>query len=361
MKRLISSRFKFEPVGASTLASGESQLAAAEAVKAKLVGGEYQLRNYDCPCGAEKNDCIISEVDRFGLPLTSVVCLSCGTVRVDPYLDEQSLEDFYVHFYQQMYGRAQDLEDYLLKQRAYGTKVLSVARGNLQSAGWVYEVGCGAGGALKVFQEQGYQVAGCDFSEELIEEAQRRGIAHVYHGTLGDLKSALGGGHADLIYLHHVFEHLNDPLDFLETCRKLLSANGRLLITVPDISRIDSFAIPNGDLLVFLHIAHKFNFSFEGLRRLCGRAGYSVTRLWPDPGIRTAASEMPELWVEMRAQAVAPEKERGDADDNVGREMHRYLVRTEQLYSRRLRRSQLSARLSRLSPWRILRSLHPSR
>ena len=69
---------------------------------------------------------------------------------------------------------------------------------------------------------------------------------------------------ADLIYLNHVFEHMNDPLGFLQDCRSRLADGGRIVIVVPDVSRIDSFTVPAGDLIQFLHIAHKYNFSFEG-------------------------------------------------------------------------------------------------
>jgi SAM-dependent methyltransferase len=40
----------------------------------------------------------------------------------------------------------------------------------------------------------------------------------------------------DLIYLHHVLEHFNDPAAFLAKASQLLRKNGKLMIQVPDIS-----------------------------------------------------------------------------------------------------------------------------
>ena len=360
MKKLISPRFKYDPSQVYRSASA-SQMEAVDAVRLKLTSGEYRLRSYSCPCGAPLNDVVIAEVDRYRLPLTTVVCAACGTLRLEPYLDEASLEDFYLNQYQQMYARAQDMPAYLAKQYAYGKKILSVAGDSLPHGGWVFEVGCGAGGALKAFQEAGYRVAGCDYSARLVAEARRNGIEHAEQGTLDDLGKHLGGVKADLIYLHHVLEHLNDPFDFLVNCRKNLNAAGRLIVVVPDVSRIDSCANPNGDLMVFLHLAHKFNFSFEGLRRLSERAGYSVHRLEPDSSLKTFNSDMPELWLEIRVQPDAAQKPATYSVTQLGEEMHRYLVKTEQRYDKDLRRGQLSARVKRVFPRRILRKFHLGR
>lgn len=357
MKKLISSRFQYEPSQVYRSAS-VSQMEAVASVRRKLTNGEYRLRSYSCPCGAALNDVVIAEVDRYGLPLTTVVCSACGSLRLEPYLDEASLEDFYLNQYQQMYARAQDMGVYLANQYAYGKKIQSVAGDSLALGSWVFEVGCGAGGALKCFREAGYRVAGCDYSARLIAEAKRNGIEHAHHGTLDDLRKALGGVKADLIYLHHVLEHLNDPFDFLTNCRESLSPNGRLIIVVPDVSRIDSFASPNGDLLVFLHLAHKFNFSFAGLRRLCARAGYSVRELSPDAALKTSNSNMPELWLEIAPKSDAVQTTATDSVEGLGEEMRQYLVKTEEHYERGIRRSQLSARVKGVFPRRILRKLH---
>ncbi|HKP47722.1 MAG TPA: class I SAM-dependent methyltransferase [Pyrinomonadaceae bacterium] len=358
MKQLISPRFKYDPSQVYTSASA-SQMESVAVVRQKLTNGEYRLRSYPCPCGAPINDVMIAEVDRYGLPLTTVVCIACGTLRLEPYLDEVSLEDFYLHHYQQMYARAKDMRAYLANQHAYGRKILSLTHDSLAPGSWVFEVGCGAGGALKSFQEAGYRVAGCDYSARLVSEARQNGIEHAQHGTLDDLGKSLGDAKADLIYLHHVLEHLNDPFSFLLKCRQSLNAKGRVLVIVPDVSRIDSFPNPDGDLMVFLHLAHKFNFSFTGLQRLCERAGYSVNRLSPDAALKTANSDMPELWLEMRVQRDVVQTARSKlAEQSLGEEMRSYLVNTEQHYETRRRRAQLSARIKRVFPLRILRKLH---
>lgn len=346
MKQLISSRFKYGSQNPSPhLSRDSSQGRVIDSVKTNLSGGELRLVNYDCPCGAEKDEVVIAEIDRYGLPLSTVVCMSCGTLRLDPYLDDASLENFYVQHYQQMYNRLEDLDGYFLKQNAYGAKILASAQGFLPPSGWVFEVGCGAGGALKIFQNAGYRAAGCDYSETLIAECKRRGLEYAFHGTLAELEKSLPGVKADLIYVHHVFEHLNDPLEFLQSCRERLAPGGRIIVVVPDVSRIDRFANPAGDLLVFLHIAHKFNFTFDGIRKLCARVELTASRLRPDPKMQTVWSSMPELWVEIAAGASAV---CNGAPKRAGREMIKYLKRTERLYRLRLYKGRLSSQLKRI-------------
>ena len=291
--RLISARFS---QGAArtrppSRAIQEHQWPFIDAVQKKLRMGQYELRHFGCPCGSVQDDVVIAETDRYGLPLTSVLCMGCGTIRIDPYLDEASLTDFYLHVYQRMYGRTEDMGQWFSRQESHGRRILASVRPWLAPGSWVHEYGCGAGGALRIFSDAGYNVAGSDYSEELIEYGRGRGVENLHCGS-SDAVTSAGLPKADLIYLHHVLEHVGDPVEMLIGCRANLRSSGRIAVIVPDVSRIDKFAHPAGDLLPFLHIAHKYNFSAEGLRRIARRAGYRA-----GPPVR--ATESPEMWMEI--------------------------------------------------------------
>jgi SAM-dependent methyltransferase len=343
-RSLISRRFSNK--ASAPLNHQPAQLPYIDEVKSQLTSGGFRLEVSACPC-SETSGFVISEVDRYGLPLTFVVCASCGTLRIDPYLDSASLEDFYTRFFQQMYARVTDVEGYFLRQQKYGERIFALVRSWLKPGSRVYEVGCGAGGALAVFQRNGYKVAGCDYSAELVTAGAERGV-NLYFGSLKSIATGSRDAKADLIYLNHVFEHMNDPAGFLEECRLQLAAKGRIIITVPDVSRIDSFMWPAGDLLPFLHIAHKYNFSMEGLRRLGKRTGYQVRQLRPDPRIQTPHSHMPELWVELSVAPGAIDHETAPAQTqgSYGSEMLQYLKLTEKRYSMGLCRGQLLQKLN---------------
>lgn len=344
-KQLISPRFAAH-TSAPPIA-GDRRI-FINAVRSKLENGEYKLQHTDCPCGAPEEDVVISEVERYGLPLVSVLCMNCGTIRTNPYLEEDGLHDFYEHFYQQMYGRLTDAESYFQRQRGYGEKILATALPSSSVESWVFEIGCGTGGALKVFQDRGLKAAGCDHSASLIEEGRRRGVRNIYPGSLARLEKELEGVRADLVYLHHVFEHIDDPLLFLTDCRRILAPRGKIVIVVPDVSKIDAFANPAGDLLQFLHIAHKYNFTFAGLQRLCQRGGYFAAKLFPAPELQTSWSVMPELWVQITPHGDHPTSIKADAPvrARAGAHVLGYLRKTERLHKLGLCRGQLLIKMS---------------
>lgn len=327
--RILSARFTRSC--ASPINLSEKQKEIAGIVKQKLIDGDFKLEPSFCVCGSSPNDVLISEVDRYGLPLNSVLCRQCGTIRFDPYLSDQSLSEFYTHYYQQLYGRVVDLESYFQRQYSYGRKFLSAVSFRLKKGDTVIEVGCGAGGGLRAFQENGYEVVGCDYSKELIEAGKRKGIAQLYYGNLFDLRGLLPNLKAKVIYLNHVFEHLVDPYQFLLEAKSLLLPEGFIAIAVPDVSRIHCFEYPNSDLLLMIHIAHKYNFSLEGLRRLSMRAGYSLSPLFPDQKIKTPTSSSPELWAQFQPES--HDTCLRDCRFPVGEDMLRYLRRVELVFT----------------------------
>jgi hypothetical protein len=131
-----------------------------------------------------------------------------------------------------------------------------------------------------------------------LEFARRQCGKKLYYGSLKELYKLGETEEYHLIYLHHVCEHMNDPISFLEIAKQCLASQGRIVIIVPDVSRIDQFPNPGGDLLPFLHIAHKFNFSMPRLARLCGRARFRIPVLRPDDQLETSFTG-PELWIEL--------------------------------------------------------------
>jgi SAM-dependent methyltransferase len=338
MRHLISSRFRHDPA-AIPASVHPSQVPFIHAVRAHIAAGKYRLESASCPCGAAPADVVIAETERHGLPLPSVLCLACGSVRFDPYLDAESLDAFYATTYQEMYRRAGDPEEYFQRQQTYGRRVLLAVRNLVRPGDRVVEVGCGAGGGLRVFADAGYNVAGCDHSSALLDVGRRHGITNLFAGSLIELETGLAGVTADLMYLHHVFEHIHDPFRFLTQCRSLLSPRGSIVIAVPDLSRIHAFPTPAGDLLQFLHLAHRSNFSLAGLTALSARAGYNCSRIHA-PKLHTPWAEMPELWARITPGP-------GDVERPTGRyparglKMLNYLRRTEKLHTLGLCRGQL--------------------
>jgi SAM-dependent methyltransferase len=339
---------RFDRAAGPAIRLGPEQRALTVTVSGKLNDGSYPMLADACPCGKAGADVLVCEVDRYGLPLNTVLCSVCGTLRIDPYPDEASLADFYIRYYQQMYARADDRASYFARQQGYGQRILESLRSSLPAGSLVFEVGCGAGGALDVLRRGGFEVGGCDYSRELIEYGCGRGLPLHWGLPIDALKSLPA---PSLIYMHHVFEHVRDPLAQLLELRELLAPRGKLLIIVPDVSRIRDFPFPAGDLRLFVHIAHRFNFSREGLRLLAARAGLAVERLE-----QRDAHASPEFWALLSRD---PGGVSVQEDPRAGLNMLAYLRRTERLRALRMTRGQIAGLTARVRG-KLKRMLDPA-
>ena len=327
-KHIISPRFQKK--GFTFHSDSILQMEHITSVKQKLESGTYTLKTNTCICDESKG-IVIAEVERYGLPLNSELCLNCGTVRINPYPDEESITDFYAHEYQYMYNRSSDSVAYFERQKQYGIKFLSLAESFLQKENWVLEIGCGAGGALVPFQNFGCRVVGCDYDTRLLDYGKQNGLSDLYFGSLNDLNKHLPSVKAELIFMNHVFEHVENPLELLKGCKQKLNPSGKIIISVPDLIKVDQFDFFKGNLLPMFHIAHKYNFTVEGLTILAGKAGLNCKVLQPDPAFITHTSIMPELWVEFE-----PANEiKYDLQPNIGNQVINKLQQLENYYQKR--------------------------
>jgi SAM-dependent methyltransferase len=328
VSELLSQRFARASADPQRTSLRDSQRAMVEEFEARMTSGEYRLVSEPCPCG-ESDAVTIAEIDRYGLPLTTGLCRRCGTLRTNPYLDDTSLDHFYRTTYQTMYARAPRLEQYFVNQFGYGERVYSLYEERLPRGASVLEVGCGAGGGLAAFQERGYRVVGCELSRDLVDFGTRLGVTDLCHGTTQELPQQLTSRRFDLIYLHHVFEHVQSPAQTLSELGELLAPQGRILVIVPDITRIDAFPNPAGDALRFLHVAHKYNFTPRCLEIVAAQVGLHAAAVMPPGRLTTVWSEMPELWMEFNRSANGVTQ--SDARD-IGVDVLGYLLETERRF-----------------------------
>lgn len=299
----------------------------AARVNALIQANPASLQEGACICGATAGD-VIAHVDRYGFELDTVLCARCGTLRFDPYLSSEILSRFYELHYQDLYARAVDPAIYFDHQRDYGSRVVSWLEGRAPSSPVVFEVGCGAGGALSVLSKAGCVVHGCDLSPHLIEYGLRRKVPNLCCGDLHDLSRRTGALRADLVLLHHVFEHLPAPCHWLVSARELLAENGTVLVAVPDITRAEGYPSPDGDLRLMLHLAHKFNFTKEGLRAVAARAGMHASLADVIP-----SREAPELWFAF-TRLSSEERTKEEPAVSVGGRLWRDLRGVERRYLR---------------------------
>ncbi|MBA4003678.1 MAG: glycosyl transferase family 2, partial [Delftia sp.] len=113
---------------------------------------------------------------------------------------------------------------------------LSVLAGHVRAQAHILDLGCGSG-ALGAFLAEHKQCV-CDGVTLSQEEARHAApfYRHVHVADLEDcdLDQLFGDARYDYIVCADVLEHLRQPERILAACRKRLTPEGRLLISVPN-------------------------------------------------------------------------------------------------------------------------------
>jgi len=245
-----------------------AQRAVLARVAARLADGTYRLEPAPCPCGAAR-DVELARRDRYGLPVRTVLCRACGLARTDPRMRTEALRRFYEEDYRDLYTGPAARERLFEGQIALGRSILAHVGRVLPAGGTVVEVGCGPGGNLVPFAEAGYRTVGVDLGTTGFELGRARGVDL----RQGDAASLLaeGVGPVDLLVLHHVLEHFEDPIEALRPIRRLLAPRGVLWVEVPGLHAIHTRYA--GDFLRYLQNAHLFHFTAATLAYVLRRAG----------------------------------------------------------------------------------------
>jgi SAM-dependent methyltransferase len=129
------------------------------------------------------------------------------------------------------------------------------------------DVGCGTGANLEAFAAR-CAASGLDASPHAIEFCRKRGLEHLFLGTLDRFPD---DQRFDFITLLDVAEHADDDAGLLRAALQRLDAGGKLLLTVP--------AFPSlwGPHDVQTH--HKRRYTKNSLGRLMNGSGFCIRHL----------------------------------------------------------------------------------
>lgn len=98
-------------------------------------------------------------------------------------------------------------------------------------SGRLLEVGVGSGRFLEQARAAGFDVMGCDLSPAVCRRVEERIGVPVHCGGVDGLPRAS----FDVVAMHHVLEHVEDPVGFLRSVRERVSPGGIVHIAVPNV------------------------------------------------------------------------------------------------------------------------------
>ena len=264
LRHRLSIASRYEPM------LSEIQVSARQEIISKIENNFYTYVSNPCPiCRDTPADLGVGEIDRYKLPVRTVICKRCSLMRTDPIMEEGAYIDFYQHYYRRLYtGSVAATEDFFWDQFRRGEKLHKFLSSFIDLKGQtVLEVGVGAGGILSALCKNGATGLGCDYGEEYLSFAIAKGL-DVRAGGLSQFDSSS----ADVVVYSHVLEHIVDLAKELKEIHRVLKPNGFLLINVPGVFNLHrDYA---GDLLQYLQNAHLFHFSKHSLRLLLLNNGF---------------------------------------------------------------------------------------
>jgi len=167
--------------------------------------------------------------DPAGRPFTIVQCARCGVEQLDPTPTEAELDEAYASAYYTARSPDAGLAG-ALRRLAWRAEIRPLKH-LLRPGVRVLELGCGTGTFLAELQRRfSIDAAGLERTHVAADQARARGV-RVIEGTLDD--AGIPAGAFDVVFMHHVLEHVPDPRGLLAATRRILAPGGVLLMTLP--------------------------------------------------------------------------------------------------------------------------------
>jgi SAM-dependent methyltransferase len=243
------------------------------------------------------------EPDRGSINLTPQVnrlivgCNSCGVVYSDPLPTEEQLDRYYASesATESDGWDARVAADESKLEAALGKKAERSARfvealdrvAGLPAVGTTppaaLDFGCGIGAWLDPLKARGWQAYGIEPGPTAARFAGRR------HTMLDRPPSEPT---FDLVILHHVLEHLRDPVGELQRLARCTRADGLLWVSVPNLGGLAR----HGRWRYVSSARHLFSYTWAGLASVFALAGFELLAhsdeaTWPSELTQTEASD----------------------------------------------------------------------
>jgi SAM-dependent methyltransferase len=143
----------------------------------------------------------------------------------------------------------------------------------------ILDLGCGIGGFLKVFLDDGYiNIRGVDLSNENIEIAHANGLFQVEKGDLKETLDNTPDTSTDLVLCLDVIEHLEraEAIEVLKNIYRILKHQGCVVLHVPNAEGLFGSKIRYADL------THEMAYTSSSLGQLLKYTGFQKYQCFED-------------------------------------------------------------------------------
>lgn len=242
-----------------------------------------------CPyCGSRQ----VRRLGRKALLLTAQKCEFCGLIfrwptesvgRIQQYYQEE-----YVSLWENTTGVQREIASGEMQQLIathfkdskydYTPKLQIVQQLTGSTSGRLLDFGCGWGYITYQANRLGWDAEGFDLAKPYAEFA-RQHLGLTIHTDLDYLTNRVNFNQYDIIFTHHVLEHLTNLRAILDNFYRLLKPNGLLVIVVPNAGSAQS----NHSALSTLGQNHISAFTREWFINNLGRHAFTIEKIISAP------------------------------------------------------------------------------
>lgn len=126
-----------------------------------------------------------------------------------------------------------------IRERAFYDAVLDELIPRKEHPGRALDIGCGAGGGILRLMQVGWKVDGVEWDPTAVEVARRVTRCAIRSGDFRTVDIPVAT--YDLVLMHHVLEHLDDPMGGLLRAAELLAPGGRLVVVYPNPNSVGAW------------------------------------------------------------------------------------------------------------------------
>jgi len=230
-------------------------------------------------CGSTGTE-TICEHDRRLKRLRTVACIQCGLMRTDPMPTLTEISQYYADTYRLDYGLSTGgpSKRHLTRSRREAALRLKCLKPALNADARILDFGCGAGVFLSQAKAAGHDVLGIEPGKQFANYARQTFGVEVMNELWENVDPP---GKFDVITTVEVLEHLRNPVKALAWLAQLLTDDGVIYVTVPNM-------LPNkAETFRRFHFAHLYNFTPTTLSWAGAAAG-----LQPDPRFQFSGTRM---------------------------------------------------------------------
>ncbi len=200
------------------------------------------------------------------------MCRHCGLAWTDPRPTVDDIQQFYTENYRVAYkGTYTPKLKHVHRAGQNAVDRYNVLKQFSSSGDAVLDIGAGGGEFVYLLRKKGFQAEGIEPNEGYGTYAKEHLGLPVKIGFAQ--QADLPTDRYDVVTLHHVFEHLDDPFQMLMRIRDALREGGHLIIDVPNLEATCFAPISR------FHTAHLYTFNPDTLKEMGKKAGFELVTL----------------------------------------------------------------------------------